>query len=211
MPLKILGSGRPMRLFVAGLHGNEWKDTSSILENIEAPKTGTLAVIPLVNKENYISTLDDNYFIDIGQKIITAIEELEPEVYIELHSYSAENQTKLTDPERINRVGVPAFSQLDNDVLLGSVVPYIRKKYFPMEALCLTFEIQKGNPDSKKCTALLIDRVKELSSKEEFIKFMLQRYPEQAKKVIEDYKNFYGLQNEDLPYLQDQYMTENKK
>ena len=56
--MKIYGSGRPIRLFVAGLHGEEWKDTTEILKSIKPPKTGTLALIPLVNSGKYISTLE---------------------------------------------------------------------------------------------------------------------------------------------------------
>ncbi len=201
MSYRILGEGKPVRLFVAGLHGEEWKDTSDILEGIEAPQKGSLAVIPLVNKGNYISTLDDNYFTDIGTPIIDAVEELRPEIYIEIHSYSAENLIKLTEPERLDRIGVPAFSRLDHDVLLGSVAPYIRRKYFSPDALCLTFEIQKGNALSKQYAAKIIDQMKEFVSKEDFLKCMLKRYPKQAKKAIEDYRNFYGLSNDDTLIL----------
>ncbi len=197
----ILGEGRPVRLFVAGLHGNEWKDTSDILEDMEAPKIGSLVIIPMVSKGNYISTLDDNYFTDWGKEIIATIEELKPEVYIELHSYSAENKEKLTDPERINKIGVPAFSILDNDVLLGSVAPYIRREYFPMDALCLTFEIQKENPNSKDYAARFIRRMKDCNSKDDFIEFMLKRYPKQARKAIENFKRFYGIQDDEFLIL----------
>ena len=201
MSYRILGEGKPVRLFVAGLHGEEWKDTSDILEGIEAPQKGTLAIIPLVNKGNYISTLDDNYFTDIGTPIVEAVEELRPDIYIEIHSYSAENLIKLTEPERLDRIGVPAFSRLDHDVLLGSVAPYIRRKYFPQDALCLTFEIQKENALSKQYAAKIISQMKEFVSKEDFLKCMLKRYPKQAKKAIEDYRNFYGLSDHDNPIL----------
>ncbi len=198
MSYRILGEGKPVRLFVAGLHGKEWKDTSDILENIEAPRKGTLAVIPLVSKDNYISTLDDKYFSEIGIPIIEAVEELKPEVYIEIHSYSAENLGKLTGAQRLGRVGVPAFSRLDHDVLLGSVAPYIRRKYFPQDALCLTFEIQKGNAISKQYATRIINRMKEFTSRDEFLSCMLKRYPKQARKAIEDYKDFYGLSDDEL-------------
>lgn len=197
MTYRTLGNGEPVRLFVAGLHGNEWKDTSNILENIRAPEEGTLAVIPVVSTGNYVSTLDDTYFTDIGQPIIIAVEELHPCIYIELHSYSAKNLTALTDPDRLKTSGVPPFSRLDHDVLLGSVSPFIRRKYFPPQALCLTFEIQKDNSLSKLHATELIDIVKECISKEEFIRFMFRRYPKQAENVIRDYRSFYGLQ-EDL-------------
>ncbi|MDY0387288.1 MAG: DUF2119 domain-containing protein [Methanolobus sp.] len=193
MSCRILGEGKPVRLFVAGLHGKEWKDTSDILEKIEAPRKGTLAVIPLVSKGNYISTLDDRYFTEIGMPVIEAVEKLKPEVYIEIHSYSAENLGKLTAAQRLGRIGVPAFSRLDHDVLLGSVAPYIRRKYFPSDALCLTFEIQKGNAISKQYATSIINRMKEFTSRDEFLSCMLKRYPKQARKAIEDYKNFYGL------------------
>jgi hypothetical protein len=198
MAYRILGEGEPVRLFVAGLHGDEWKDTSDILENIEAPQKGTLAVIPLVNNGNYISTLDERYFSEIGIPIIEAVEELRPEVYIEIHSYSAENLESLTGSTRLERIGVPAFSRLDHDVLMGSVAPYIRRKYFPQDALCLTFEIQKENHDSKEYARKLINRMKEFTSRDEFLYYMLDMYPKQARKAIDDYKNFYGLSDDEI-------------
>lgn len=198
MSYRILGEGEPVRLFVAGLHGEEWKDTTDILENIEAPKKGTLAVIPLVNSGDYVSTLDDSYFINVGTVIIEAVEKLRPDVYIEIHSYSAENLEKLTGAERLQRIGVPAFSRLDHDVLLGSVAPYIRRKYFPQDALCLTFEIQKGNALSKEYATRLINRMKEFTSRDEFLNCMLEKYPKQARKAIDDYKKFYGLSDDEL-------------
>ncbi|MBN2111284.1 MAG: DUF2119 domain-containing protein [Methanosarcinaceae archaeon] len=201
MSYNIFGQGRPVRLFVAGLHGNEWKDTTDILEDMTAPKKGTLATIPVVSKGSYISTLDKNYFTGTGRIIVDAVKELEPEIYIELHSYSAENLEKLTDPERVRRVGVPAFSRLDHDVLLGSVAPSIRRRYFPKEALCLTFEIQKENALSKQYASKLIDWMKELTSRDEFFRCMLKKYPKQARKAIEDYRKFYGLSDDDILIL----------
>lgn len=198
MSYRILGEGKPVRLFVAGLHGEEWKDTSDILENIEAPQKGTLAVIPLVNNGSYISTLDDRYFSEIGIPIIEAVEELKPEVYIEIHSYSAENLEALTGVNRLKSIGVPAFSRLDHDVLLGSVAPYIRRKYFPQDALCLTFEIQKENPSSKEYATKIINRMKEFTTRDEFLSCMLEKYPKQAKKAIDDYKKFYGLSDNQI-------------
>lgn len=193
MKYKLLGTGDPVRLFVGGLHGNEWIDTSDILEELEPPATGSLAVIPLVCKEKYVSTLEERYYTTLGRQIIQAVQELKPSIYIEFHSYSKQNQKLLTDAERISKVGVPAYSQLDSDVLLGSVSPVIRREYFPMEALCLSFEIQKGNTISKDYGAKLARKMKECLSRDQFIEQMKNRYPAQSKKVIEDYRNFYGL------------------
>lgn len=190
--MRIYGNGRPIRLFVAGLHGEEWKDTTGILRTIKAPKTGTLALIPLVSSGKYVSTLDADYYPETGKKIIKAIERLKPEIYVELHSYSRENLEKLSGKDRLERIGVPAFSILKEGVLLGSVSPWIRKMYFPKEALCLSFEIQKGNIKSRKFTALMLEVLKETQTRDEFIEYMKKEFPVQAKKAIEDYRRFYG-------------------
>lgn len=190
--VKLYGSGKPVRLFVAGLHGEEWKDTTVLLENLKPPKTGTLALIPLISSGEYISTLNPNYYPETGKKILEAVEELKPEIYIELHSYSRENLEKLAGKDRLDRIGVPAYSILKEGVLLGSVSPWIRRKYFPKEALCLSFEIQKGNPDSRKFTALLLGILKETKSRDEFVAYLKNEFPMQAKKAIEDYRQFYG-------------------
>lgn len=190
--MKIYGSGKPVRLFIAGLHGDEWKDTTEILWNIKPSKTGTLALIPLVSSGKYVSTLDPDYYPGTGKKILKAVEELKPEIYIELHSYSGENFEKLAGENRLDRIGVPAYSVLNEGVLLGSVSPWIRKKYFSKEALCLSFEVRKGNLESRTFTAHMLDVLKETKSRDEFIAYMSKEFPVQAKKAIEDYRRFYG-------------------
>lgn len=190
--LKIYGQGKPVRLFVAGLHGNEWKDTTEILMKIKPPERGTLALIPLVRKGEYTSTLDPAYYPVMGKSILEAIETLNPETYIELHSYSRENLEKLAGRDRLEKIGVPAYSILKSGVLLGSVSPWVRKKYFPKEALCLSFEIQKGNPESREFAASMLEVLKETESRDGFIEYLKNEFPEQAKKAIEDYRRFYG-------------------
>lgn len=190
--IKICGIGKPVRLFVAGLHGEEWKDTTEILKSIKPPKTGTLALIPLVSSGKYISTLDPGYYPGTGKKILEAIEELKPEIYIELHSYARENLEKLAGKDRLDRIGVPAYSILKEGVLLGSVSPWIRRKYFPKEALCLSFELQKGNIESRKFAARMLEILKETRSRDEFVEYLKKEFPVQAKKAIEDYRRFYG-------------------
>ncbi|MDD4248293.1 DUF2119 domain-containing protein [Methanosarcina sp.] len=190
--LRVYGHGKPVRLFVAGLHGDEWKDTTELLLKIEPPEKGTLAVIPLVNRGEYISTLDPAYYQGMGISILKAVEALDPEVYIELHSYSGENLEKLAGRDRLERIGVPAYSVLKAGVLLGSVSPWIRRKYFPKEALCLSFEVQKGNPLSREFVASMVEVLKETESRDEFVEFLRKEFPEQARKAIEDYRHFYG-------------------
>lgn len=193
MTINVYGNGKPVRLFVAGLHGDEWRDTSDILHKINPPEHGTLITIPVVNSGKYISTLDENYYKHQGKKIINTIIKYQPSIYVELHSYSSENLTNLTDKNRINRIGVPAYSKLDNNVLLGSVAPYIRRNYFSKESLCLSFEIKKSDEKSREFAVEMVDIVKECDSRDGFIVLLKQKYPKQAEKAIENYKKFYGL------------------
>lgn len=190
--LKVYGHGKPVRLFVSGLHGDEWKDTTEILMKIKPPERGTLALIPLVQRGKYTSTLDPAYYPVMGKSILEAIETLGPEIYIELHSYSRENLEKLAGKDRLERIGVPAYSILKSGVLLGSVSPWVRKRYFPKEALCLSFEIQKRNHESRKFAASILEILKETGSRNEFIEYLQKEFPEQARKAIEDYRRFYG-------------------
>jgi len=190
--MRIYGRGKPVRLFVAGLHGDEWKDTTGLLKRIDPPKTGSLALIPLVDCGKYISTLNPDYYPEIGKKIVKAIEELKPEIYIELHSYSGENIEKLAGKNRLELIGVPAYSILKEGVLLGSVSPWVRRKYFPKESLCLSFELRKGSMESRKFAAHMLEVLKEIQSRDEFIEYMKKEYPAQAKKAMEDYLRFYG-------------------
>jgi hypothetical protein len=190
--MKVYGRGKPVRLFVAGLHGDEWKDTTELLKSIKPPKTGTLALIPLVDCGKYISTLNPDYYPGAGKKILMAIEELKPEIYIELHSYSSENLEKLAGKNRLELIGVPAYSILKEGVLLGSVSPWVRRKHFPKESLCLSFELRKGSTESRQFTACMLEILKEVQSRDEFIEYMKKEYSVQAKKVMEDYQRFYG-------------------
>ncbi|WP_135612720.1 DUF2119 domain-containing protein [Methanococcoides sp. AM1] len=193
MLLKLYGKGRPFRLFVSGLHGSEWRDTSSVLLNLKHPFSGTLAILPVVNRGKYISTLDRDYYSGIGKVIVDVVKEYRPDIYVELHSYSKENFCKLVSKDRLSNVGVPGFSSLEKGVLMGSVSPNIRREHFPVEALCLTFEIEKGSLQSQKFVSGMLDIIKDCNSRDGFIGYMMERYPEVAKKAIEDYKKFYGL------------------
>ncbi len=190
--LKVSGNGKPVRLFVAGLHGDEWRDTTEILLKLKPPEKGTLALIPLVQRGEYTSTLDPAYYPVMGKRILEAIEALNPEIYIELHSYSRENLEKLAGTDRLERTGVPAYSVLKAGVLMGSVSPHVRKKYFLKEDLCLSFEIQKENPESREFVTGVLEVLKETGSRDEFIEYLKKEFPEQARKAIEDYRRFYG-------------------
>jgi len=189
-----LGNGDPRRLFIGGLHGDEWKDTSAILESLDAPITGTLTIIPKLTDRAYISTLDDRYYDpgSYGMDVIAAIKDIQPEIYLELHSYS--DFDGLTDPGRIHRVGVPAYIELEDGVLIGSISPILRRTCFSMYDVCISFEIPTENKKSQRLVRKLLLFTKDCVSRDEFLDFLLGEYPDQGKRAIENYKRFYGIE-----------------
>ena len=191
--LRVYGSGSPVRLFVAGMHGDEWRDTSQLLLDMKPPETGTLAVIPMVDDGEYVSTLEENYYTVSGSSILEAIERFHPEVYLELHSYAKGNYARLTDDDRLSKAGVPAYNELKNGLLLGSVPPYIRLGFFSMESLCISFEIQRSNEQSYQFAVELLEVVSECKTRYDFVLYLLENFPKQAIKAIENYRKFYVL------------------
>ena len=186
-----LGSGNPKRLFVGGLHGDEWKETSSILESLESPGSGTLVVIPRLTDRAYISTLDDRFYESYGRDLISLIDEIRPVIYLELHSYHDRNP--LTDPQRVQKAGVPAYVELEDGVLIGSISPILRRRCFSVRDFCVSFEIPAEGGKSRKLAKELLDFTKDCVSAARFVDFMLSQYPEQGMRAIETYKRFYRI------------------
>jgi hypothetical protein len=186
-----LGSGDPKRLFVGGLHGDEWRHTSGVLESLDAPGAGTLVVIPKLTDLAYVSTLDERYYTGYGGDLIAIIEDIRPAIYLELHSYS--DFDGLTDSRRIDKKGVPAYVELEDGVLIGSISPILRRMCFSVRDFCVSFEIPAENGRSQRTITRLLDFVKECVSVGEFVDFLLERYPEQGGVAIEEYKRFYGV------------------
>lgn len=214
---KCINKGKgPTKLFVGGIHGNEGKTTSSIFKSlINTDFSNGKNIIYNFDETPYISTLKEEYYSsDIGKEIIAIIQRYKPDFYIELHCYNIKNYNRLISPKRREIQGVPPLIDLKNYVLISSVSPLIRKKYFKREAICKTLEMPCFNvnpsnsyfnniPDynEKLATETYLNIVKlivKLKNREEFEKEMLSIYPKQveiakiyAKEIFgEDYPPF---------------------
>ncbi len=188
-----LGNGEPSRLFVAGIHGNEEALTEPILklfaQDIEI-RSGRLIICSLSGGDPYISTLDKAYYDSkTGRKLLGLIHEYRPRIYLELHSYGLENYSKLTDPDRKNKIGVPPLTELEEKVLIGSVSPLIRTTEFNMEDFCFILEMPTLHSEQALSAALNVLRIIALStSRDEIIGMLRAKYPEQ---IVEAEKNFH--------------------
>lgn len=191
--IKCLGSGSPVRLFAGGLHGDEWETTTSLLEGLTGPLTGTLFVMSKVSENEYLSTLDRDYYTQYAPQLLEAIKERLPDIYLELHSYSKDNFSILTGDGRFERQGVPAYIEIEAGVLIGSVSPHIRRDYFSPYDLCVSFEMPKRpSVQTLEVIGRLLDLVKECRDRDAFVRYMKARYPEQTSVAIRNYLSFYG-------------------
>ena len=200
MYFKEFGSKNPCRLFVAGVHGNEEATTMPLLELLARDIeniSGKLILVSLSSADPYISTLDKAYYDSKnGRKLLDFVHNYRPTIYLELHSYEIRNHTKLTDPERKSKIGVPPFTELEEKILIGSISPLIRTTEFNREDLCFTLELPIPHSEKALQVALAILKVIALSSdRNEIIGKLRIEYPEQ---IREAERNFYEFFKENI-------------
>jgi hypothetical protein len=193
MFLKILGNGEPSRLFVAGIHGNEENVAGYILKLFARDvkiNRGRLVLCSLSGGNPYISTLVKAYYdTETGRKLLDLIREYRPQIYLEMHSYGLENYSRLTDPDRKKRIGVPPFIELEEKILIGSISPLIRMSEFNIEDFCFTLEVPYLHSEQALSVALNVMRIIAISSsRDEIIRKLRRKY---AEEIAEAEKNFH--------------------
>ena len=187
----------PTKLFVGGLHGNESLYTAPILERLatEEIRAGEAIIVPcLVENSKYIDVLSEEYYQSKeGVELLRLIQEYKPSFYFELHAYSEQSYSRLTDPEREKKIGVPPFVDLGNGILLGSIAPILRRE-FSEHDFCVTIEVPNWKCEREviKEELLLILRMGlTIANKEEVIANLRIRYPLQMKQAEMLFQQYY--------------------
>lgn len=191
---KILGSGEPKRFFVSGLHGEEYKVTDPLLKEFGEEvsgniQSGCLILSSLgVEGDEYVSTLDEEYYeTAYGKRLLSLLDEYQPSIYLELHSYS--NYSSLTDQNRIEKEGVPPLVDLGSGILAGSVSPVLRTE-FSRRDFCFLLDIPKNSIDKEKLFRIM-EIIATGSSRDDIVAKMARKYQEQTEEMIENYLKFY--------------------
>lgn len=194
MLIERLGKGNPVRLFVSGLHGDEYKTTDPVLENFSdyIPKNeieGKIVLFSLKDaSQEYVSTLEKEYYeTEAGRKLLSVINSYQPPIYLELHSYS--NYSKLTDENRMEKDGVPPLVDLGSGILAGSVSPFLRRKFHEND-FCFLLDIPKGEEISEELLKIM-GIIARGENREEIFEKLSTEYPEQMKQMVKHYLEFY--------------------
>ncbi|MBA5942261.1 MAG: DUF2119 family protein [Methanophagales archaeon] len=212
---------RPTKLFVGGLHGDEGLYTAPILERLARDGlsvrggtgagvsidididtgTGESIIVPSLVEERkyrYIGVLFDEYYrSEAGTKLLQLIREHKPSFYFELHSYGRQSYSQLTDSERLKKIGVPPFVDLDDGILIGSIAPILRRE-FAASDFCMTIELPKWKIVSENEGECIKEKVLEVlrigltkADREEMMREFRIRYPAEVKMAEELFYRYY--------------------
>lgn len=196
------------KLFVGGVHGNEGKTAFKFLDKLKEEdfSKGQIFIYNF-DKSPYISTLDERYFESpMGKTILELIEDIKPDFYTELHCYNIKNFEKLTSMDRFNTIGVPPLIDMGNHVLMGSISPIIRTKYFSVNNICKTLEfpcldklnddvVAKYNFDMDLSFDTYFNILKTLArepNRKSYENKMVELYPKQVDLAIDFAKKIFG-------------------
>ena len=193
----VAAEGRPAKLFVGGLHGNEGLYTAPILERLalEEIYRGEVIIVPsLVENSKYIGVLSEDYYqSEAGMKLLQLIHHYKPRFYFELHAYEKPSYARLTDPERVKKVGVPEFVDLDEGILIGSIAPILRRT-FTINDFCMTIEVPKWKSEQAQIKEKVLEVLRvglTKADREEVMHEFRMRYPTPIKMAEELFHQYY--------------------
>jgi len=188
-------SSGPTRIFIGGVHGKEGLTTINLIKHLnDADVTDGKLLIYNCPESKYISTLDPHYYQSpMGEKILKLIKTHNPEIYVELHCYKPESYLKLIDLDRKKRVGVPPLIELKHGVLISSVAPYLRTKFFKRDDVCITLEMPCK--PTKKSSQIYLEVLKAIAgsrNRSELEDKLRINYPSQVKTAQRYAAEFFG-------------------
>ena len=187
----------PTRLVIGGLHGDEGMFTAPIIERLvtEELATGEAILVPsLVECGNYIGVLSEEYYESAaGQLLLRLIRRYNPAFYFELHAYRQQSYERLTDPGRVQKIGVPHFVELGNGILIGSIAPLLRRR-FTIDDFCMTIEVPKWKAEEEQISESVLELLRiALASRDRaaLMQTYRARYPAQVKEAEALFNRYY--------------------
>jgi len=187
----------PPKLFVGGLHGDEGRYTAPILERLaqEHVSSGEVIIVPqLTEQSTYIGVLNREYYqSEVGLRLLQLIHRYQPRFYFELHAYGQHSYARLTDPERVQKIGVPQFVDLDEGILIGSIAPLLRLQ-FSARDFCMTIEVPnwKSEHEQTRAKVLTVLRIGLThTDREAVMQEFRMRYPAEVQEAEALFRQYY--------------------
>jgi len=185
----------PTRIFIGGVHGKEGLTTIDLVKHLDNNdvQDGKLLIYNCPESK-YLSTLDQQYYQSpMGEKILNLINTHKPEIYVELHCYKPASYLKLIDLDRKKRAGVPPLIELEHGVLISSVAPYLRTKFFKRQDVCITLEMPcKPTEKSRQIYLGVMKAIAGSKNRSELEDKLCIKYPEQVKTAQRYAAEFFG-------------------
>jgi hypothetical protein len=190
------GAGPP-KLFVGGLHGDEGRYTAPILERLaqEDVPSGEVIIVPqLTEQSTYIGVLNREYYqSEAGLRLLQLIQRYQPQFYFELHAYGQHSYARLTDPERVQKIGVPHFIDLDEGILIGSIAPMLRLQ-FSARDFCMTIEVPNWKSEHERIRAKVLAVLRiglTHTDREAVMQEFRMRYPAEVQEAEALFQQYY--------------------
>ena len=185
----------PTRIFIGGVHGKEGLTTIDLVKHLDNNdvQDGKLLIYNCPESK-YLSTLDQQYYQSpMGEKILNLIKTYRPEIYVELHCYKPSSYLKLIDLDRKKRAGVPPLIELEHGVLISSVAPYLRTKFFKRHDVCITLEMPcMPTEKSRQIYLGVMKAIAGSKNRSELEDKLRINYPEQVKTAQRYAAEFFG-------------------
>lgn len=175
-----------VKLIVGGLHGNEGKIVSPILnklKHIDLNAYGEIILIPCISHGGrYVSTLSMEYYkTRPGRTLLRLIDTFKPNIYVEVHCYRKSAYRRLTDPFRRFSMGVPPLLSLNDGLLIGAALPQLFRVCMFDLGLVIEKTCRKGG---EKELLGILKLIAESSGYQEVISKLSLKYPQQISRIV---------------------------
>lgn len=179
-------SNKIVKLIVGGLHGNEGKIISPILnklKHIDLSAYGEIILIPCISYgEKYVSTLSRKYYkTKPGKTLLKLIETFKPDIYVEVHCYRKSAYRKLTDPFKRFSMGIPPLLSLNDGLLIGAALPQLFRVHMFDLGLVIEKTCRKGGEET---LLSILKLIAESPGYQEIISKLSLKYPQQISRIV---------------------------
>ncbi len=183
------------RVIIGEMHNRERHATWPLLEKFKPePLEGSVIIVPTVDLAGnvYISVVNPKYMKTPAYKVYRSVLECyKPTIVVELHAFNSKAYSNLTDPNRLEKRGVPPlipYKQeplIEDQVLHGGPPPFAKNK-FKEHGSYITLEIHKNYTEKAEKTLLdVLNIVVKSNSPQKIVNKLTEKYPESMKKAKE--------------------------